>query len=298
MFQMISDRVGFVPGGTNVGLIRHDDGAFTLIDSGLNDTTARKVLRVIRDELKSSVVSIINTHGHADHFGANAFVRKRTGCEIWAPAIEAAIVANPVLQPAMLYGGADPVDALRNKFLLAEATPVTGEIPIGPWDHHGTRLEVIPLPGHSPNQVGFLIDGVFFAADVVFPSAAIEKYRIPYLYGLTDHLASLAEASAIQAVRVVPGHGEAPESIGELASLNLAAIDRTMEVLLELLSEPLSGDALAAATFARLVVPVTDAQGYFLLRPTISAYLAHLERLGAVRFEVIGTNAIWRRTAG
>ena len=96
-------------------------GTSPLIDTGLNDTTARKVLRAVRDELGSRSSPIINTHGHADHFGANAFVHKRTGCDFRAPAIEATVIGNPILQPALLYGGADPVDALRNSFLLAEA---------------------------------------------------------------------------------------------------------------------------------------------------------------------------------
>ncbi|HYJ12687.1 MAG TPA: MBL fold metallo-hydrolase, partial [Thermomicrobiales bacterium] len=268
----------------------------TLIDSGLNDTTARKVLRVVRDDLRSEVVSIINTHGHADHFGANAFLYRRSRCEFWAPTIEAAVIANPILQPVLLFGGADPLDALRNKFLLAESAPVTGEIPIGTWEHRGTQIEVVPLPGHSPNQVGFLIDGAFFVADVVFPSVAIEKYRIPYLFGLTDQLASLESVGNIAASRIIPGHGEAPESIDGLRGINLEAINRTIEALLELLSEPLSGDTLAGMVFARLEVPVTDAQSYFLLRPTISAYLAHLERIDAITFEVTGGTSTWRRT--
>lgn len=295
MYVQVSERVGFVPGGTNVGIIRHDDGTVTLVDSGLNDTTARKVLRGVRDELKTEVVSIINTHGHADHFGANAFVHKRTGCEVWAPAIESAVIANPILQPAMLFGGAAPMDALRNKFLLAEPSPMTGEIPLGTWQHHGTTLEVIPLGGHAPNQVGFLIDGAFFCADVVFPEAAIEKYRIPYLFGLTEHLAALDHAATVSADRVIPGHGEAPESLDALLHLNRAAIERTIEAILTLLDHPMTGDEIAGAVFAALDVPVNDAQGYFLLRPTISAYLAHLNRTGSLTAEVQDGRFIWSR---
>ncbi len=295
MYIEVSERVGFVPGGTNVGIIRHQDGTVTLIDSGLNDTTARKVLRQVRDEMSTEVVSIINTHGHADHFGANAFVHKRTGCEIWAPAIEAAVIANPILQPALLFGGASPMDALRNKFLLAEPSPVTGEIPIGTWEHHGTTIEVVPLAGHAPNQVGFLIDGAFFCADVVFPATAIEKYRIPYLFGLTEHQAALEYAAGIPADRVIPGHGDAPESIHELVALNLTAIDQTVDAILHVLRGPMTGDEVAGEVFARLDVPVFDAQSYFLLRPTISAYLAHLDRIGEVRFVVEEGRAFWTR---
>src|SRR5680860_354713 len=134
MYVSLTDRVGFVPGGTNIGIIRNDETHDTIIDSRLNDTTARKVLRTVRDELGSGVVAILNTHGHADHFGANAFVRKRTGCEVWAPEIEATVIRHPILQPAFLYGGADPMDGLRSRFLLAEASPVDGEAGFGPQE--------------------------------------------------------------------------------------------------------------------------------------------------------------------
>lgn len=295
MYVQFSDTVGFVPGGTNIGIVRIANDGVLLIDSGLNDTTARKVLRVVRDELHANVVAIINTHGHADHFGANAFVQKRTGCEIWAPAIEATVVANPLLQPVLLYGGADPMDALRNKFLLAEPSAVTGEIQHGTQSLHGCTFEVVPLPGHSPNQVGLRFDDVLFCADVLFPEAAVEKYRIPYLFGLTEHLESIEATANDDATHFVPGHGAHTEDISSLVALNREAIQRTIEAILALLAVPMSGDDLAAALFQRLDVPVLDAQSYYLLRPTISAYLAHLERQGLLQFTVESGRALWSR---
>lgn len=295
MFVALSDWVGYVPGGTNVGIIRNDDTHVTLVDSGLNDTIARKVLRCVRDELDSEVVAILNTHGHADHFGANAFVVKRTGCEVWAPPIESSTIRHPVMQPAMLYGGADPLDALRSRFLLAEPSPLDGEVLAGSQEFMGTTMDLIPLPGHSPNQLGVLVDGVFFCADVVFPPAAIDKYRIPYLFGLTDHLASLEKAGAIAARSVVPGHGPHVEALDDLVTLNRSAIDRTLECLREILTSPRTSDEVCAALFIRLDVPVTDAQGYFLLKPTVNAYLAHLDRLGEATCEIVDRQALWRR---
>ncbi len=85
MYQALTDRVGFVPGGTNVGVVRIDTRHVIIIDSGLNDTIARRVLRAVKDELYSEVVAIVSTHGHADHFGAHAFVKKRTGATVLAP---------------------------------------------------------------------------------------------------------------------------------------------------------------------------------------------------------------------
>ncbi|MBA2469267.1 MAG: MBL fold metallo-hydrolase [Chloroflexia bacterium] len=295
MFIPLSDRVGYVPGGTNIGVIRNDDSHVTLIDSGLNDTIARKVLRSVRDELGSEVVAILNTHGHADHFGANAFVVKRTGCEVWAPAIEATTIQHPVMQPAMLFGGADPMDALRNRFLLAEASPLDGELIAGKQRFMGTDIELVALPGHSPNQMGMLVDGVFFGADVVFPRAAIEKYRLPYLFGLTDHLASLDVALTIIASAVVPGHGPHAESLDELVELNRETIERTLDCIRDVLRTRATSDDICARVFTVLDVPVSDAQGYFLLKPTINAYLAHLDRIGDVLCEIVDKRALWSR---
>lgn len=127
VYEALTDRVGFVPGGVNIGVIRIDDRHVLLVDSGLNDSTARKVLRWIKEALDSEVVGILTTHGHADHFGAHAFVVKRTGARVFAPEHDAAVIRNPLLQTVFLYGGADPLDSLRSRFLLAEASVVDEE---------------------------------------------------------------------------------------------------------------------------------------------------------------------------
>lgn len=160
MFQQLGERVGVVVGGTNVGIIRIDSKRVILINTGLNDTTAREVLRVVRDELRSEVVAILITHGHADHFGANAFVVKRTNARVYAPDLDEQVLRFPLMQSILLYGGADPMDALRTKFLLAEAGPVDEIVKAGQLEIEGIQIEAISLAGHSINQLGYLIDGV------------------------------------------------------------------------------------------------------------------------------------------
>ncbi len=295
MYEALSDRVGVVLGGTNVGIVRIDDRKVLLIDTGLNDTTARKVLRAVRDELDSEVAGILTTHAHADHFGAHSFVVKRTGARVFAPGLEEAVIRNPLMQPILLYGGADPLDALRSKFLLAEGCNVDEVIESGAREVLGVSIEVVPLPGHSPNQMGFLVDGVFSCADVVFPRGAIEKYRLPYLFGLTTHLESLDRARGLQCSVVVPGHGPVLESIEPIAGENLAVIERAMGAIEDIVRQPKSSDEVCAELFQRMEVPVSDAQGYYLLRPTVLAYLSHLERLGMTELLIERKAAVWRR---
>ncbi|MGB3330261.1 MAG: MBL fold metallo-hydrolase [Thermomicrobiales bacterium] len=295
MYQHLNGRSGVVVGGTNVGIVRIDDQRVILIDSGLNDTTARKVLRAVRDDLGSEVVAILNTHGHADHFGANAFTVKRTGASVWAPDLDEMTLRHPLMQAIMLYGGADPVDAIRTKFLVAEPSPVDHIVHAGVIEIEGIRIEAISLAGHSMNQLGYLVDGVFYCADVVFPQAALEKYPIPYLFGLTEHLQALDRASQVACSTVVPGHGPVETAMEEPVARNRAVIDRVLATIPDLLAEPTTTDDLAQRLFNALDVPVNDASGYYLLKPTVAAYLAHLERHGAIEHLVDHRSAYWRR---
>ena len=293
MPTQLSQRVYVLEGGSNIGVIIASDGRAVLIDSGLNDTPARKALRFVQNELGTEIAAIINTHGHADHFGGNAWLVKRTGAIVFAPDLDEMTLRHPLMQPIMLYGGADPADALRTSFLVADASPVDGIVEVGTGTYAGVELEAISLCGHSMNQIGYLVDGVFFCADVVFPAATLEKYPIPYLYGLTEHLEALEKARTVECSHVVPGHGPVLESIDELAQLNLDAIDRVIATITGIVDRPLMADEICRSLFQRMDLAMADPQAYYLLRPTVQAYLAHMERIGVLRIEMQEQSVVW-----
>lgn len=293
--EQLAEGVYVAPGGTNIGVILADDGRAVLIDTGLNDTPARKVLRAVQDELKTEVRAILTTHGHADHFGGNAFVVKRTGATVYAPDIDELTLRHPIMQTVMLYGGADPVDTLRTRFLVADDSPVHGILTSGSHVVEGVDIEIVSLPGHSINQMGFVVNGVFFCADVVFPEATLVKYPIPYLFGLTDHLDALDFALTVECSWVVPGHGPTTPQIDSLVQRNREAIDTVIGAILDGLDRPRLADEISADLFRRLDAPVDDEQAYFLLRPTVSAYLAHLQRNGEIEVETVDRQVRWRR---
>jgi glyoxylase-like metal-dependent hydrolase (beta-lactamase superfamily II) len=163
----IGERVWIVPGGVNIGVLANEDGQIVLVDTGLNDTSAKKALKAVREELGGEVLAILTTHAHADHYGGNATVVKRTGAKVHAPAFDEAFLRYPLLQPIFLYGGADPLDTLRGRFLLADPSPVDVIVQPGPHEVAGIPIEAIPLFGHSPGQLGYMVADVFFCADVV-----------------------------------------------------------------------------------------------------------------------------------
>src|SRR5690242_13751863 len=226
MLVELGPRTFVAPGGVNVRVLRGDDGRLVLIDAGLNETSAKKALKAAREEAGGEVVAIVTTHAHADHFGGNAAVVKRTGAKVYAPAFDEAFLRYPFLQPIALYGGADPLDTLRGNFLLATPSPVDEVIEPGPLTIAGVEMEIIPLYGHSPGQIGVLVDDVFYCADVVLPASVLDKYRIPYLYSVTDHLAALERARAVPCKAAVPGHGPVVDDLGALIDLNRSLVEQ------------------------------------------------------------------------
>jgi len=296
VFAELNGCAGVIPGGVNVGVLRAGGNRVVLVDTGLNETSGKKVLKTIREELGADVVAILTTHAHADHFGANATVVKRTGARVYAPAPDEAVLRYPLLQPSLLYGGADPIDALRGRFLLADASPVDTVVQPGPLSVEGINIDVIPLHGHSPGQVGYLVDGVFYCADVVLPAAVLEKYRIPYLYSVTDHLGALAHAATVRYVAAVPGHGAVESFLGALLSVNRDLIDRVAARVLDLAQRPSTAETILTGLLRSFDAVVEDAPSFYLLQPTVFAFLSHLNRQGAMAHEVVGAQSLWRAT--
>lgn len=293
----LSAGVWVIPGGVNIGVVAGEDGRVVLVDTGLNDTSAKKALKAVREGLGAEVAAILTTHAHADHFGGNAMVVRRTGATVHAPAVDEATLRYPLLQPALLFGGADPPTTLRGGFLLADPSPVDAVVQAGPWEVAGLAFEAVPLFGHSPGQLGYVVGDVFFCADVVLPETVLDRYRIPYLFSLTDHLVALDRARAVPHRAAVPGHGAVLEAgaLDGLIDVNAALATRVADAVLELTKEPRTAESLLRDLLVRFGAPVADAPSFYLLQPTVFAYLSHLHREGEIAHEVEGGQSLWAR---
>lgn len=291
--QMVSERVGVIAGGVNIGVVQAGSGRCFMIDAGLNDTAAKKALKAIREDLGDEVVAILTTHGHADHFGGNATVVKRTGAKVHAPAFDEAFLRYPLLQPACLFAGADPPASMRGHFMLADASPVDVVIDGPKIEIEGVEIDVVNLSGHSPNQQGYLIDGVFFCADVILPESILEKHKIPYLFGVKNHLAALERCTEIPAAAVIPGHGPLLDSINDVRDLNRLLMRDVADRIVSFCAQPTAGGDVLAQLLDHYGAVPQDAPAYYLLHPTVFAFLAYLQDEGRLRHEICGARSLW-----
>lgn len=295
MIQHLNGRAHVAPGGVNIGVVFAGDDKAILIDTGLNDTSVRKVLRHLRESGRT-VSSIVTTHGHADHFGGNAFAVKRTGARVYAPAWDETVLRYPLFQPLTLFAGADPPQSMRGSFMLADASPVDVIYGPGTLEIDGVAFQVIGLPGHSGNQMGLLVDDVFYCADVVLPERVLELYRMPYLYSARDHISSLQVALDVDFVAAVPGHGPIIEDIRPIVQQNLDIVHDVADRIVTIAATPRMPEDILAEVLQEIGANPQDPAAYYLLHPTVFAFLTYLEADGRLVHCIERGRSLWQAT--
>jgi glyoxylase-like metal-dependent hydrolase (beta-lactamase superfamily II) len=228
-----------IEGPTNLGVIENN-GEVILIDSGNDKESGRKINKLL-NEKGWRLRAIINTHSNADHIGANDYLQRMTGCEIWAPAIEQAFIEYPQLESSFLWGGF-PVKEMTSKFFQAKPSKVSKIL--DPQAYSGSeQFRIVALPGHFFNMVGVLtVDKVFFLADCMFGENILSKYCIPFVYDVAGYKETLHRVGETEAEFYVMSHGEVLMDIGPAVHQNLAIVAEIEEKIVEIVAEPLGFD--------------------------------------------------------
>lgn len=288
MYELIqaAEHTYYIESPAKIGLVQ-TGGTVALIDSGSDKEAGRKVRQHL-DARGLKLSAIYNTHSNADHIGGNQYLQRQTGCAVYAPGVEAAFTRDPILEPSFLYGGCPP-KPLRHKFLLAQPSDVQV------LDPKACPLEVIPLPGHFFDMVGYRTeDDVVFLADCLSSRETLEKYRVSFLYDVAAYLDTLDRVAAMEAALFVPAHAAATEDIAPLARYNRDQVYAVAEDLLDLLAEPLAFEEVLRRLFRRYHLTM-DFQQYVLVGSTVKSYLAWLLDGGRVTAAFDDCRLLWRK---
>lgn len=168
-----------------------------VIDPGLEP---EKIIEKL-ESLGVTPAAILNTHGHGDHIGGNAALKRRwPACPIIIGVGDAPKLTDPTKNLSVAFGA-----ALRSP--PADVTVRGGQT----YEVAGFTLEILDVPGHSVGHVVYLWKGhqpyIAFVGDVIF-AGSIGRADFPdgdperLLSGIRSKLFTLPDETLL-----LSGHG-------------------------------------------------------------------------------------------
>lgn len=284
----INDKIYYIDGLTKVGIIKINDNDVCLIDSG-NDKDAGRKIKKILEENNWNLVAIYITHSNADHIGGNKYLQKEYGCKIYAYGIEKTFTSNTILESSFLYGGY-PFDDLRHKFLMAkdsECEYLTNDV-------LPSFMEIIKLPGHFFDMIGFKIDNVYFIADSLSSKSVLDKYQVGFIYDVKEYLNTLEKIKNISDGIFIPSHAEVTSDIKPLVDYNINKVHEIIDKILDICSNPIAFEDILKEIFTYYNL-IMNSQQYVLVGSTIKSYLSYLKDIEKIEVIFENNKMLWKK---
>ena len=275
---------------TNVGIYLNDDNSVFLIDTGINDKSAQKILAAL-DEKGWSVKAVLLTHAHTDHAGGCRYITEHTGCKAYATEAERIFVEYPDLEPAMVFGSFPCCD-FRTKVMNTPACKVEDireiELPAG--------FEIFHLPGHFADMIGFRTpDDVYFTADGVISPKTLERSPMSYIFDVERQFETLEKIKSLDGKLCVPSHDAPTRNIALLAQKNIEALHKVNEDILEFLQTPQTAEVLAQMFADKWNLP-QEFMYHVMTSSGVKAHLTYLRHKGRVEYFFEGAKMLWKKS--
>jgi glyoxylase-like metal-dependent hydrolase (beta-lactamase superfamily II) len=275
----------YVPGMTNVCIYKD-----YVIDPGKNRHVdwARPEASFGRPISRALV-----THAHEDHFWHAGDLRDK-GTAIYAPSGERAMIEDIAIHTNGFFLWVKPPEEMKPWYFRGRSCPVDGTV-----EGLEMPLKVVPLPGHTDAQAGYLTpDGVLVAADSMVAKDVWDTTGIFYFTDVPETRRTLKGImdNTAGADWVLPTHTEllTPGQAAELAEVNMRGLDRLERLVLDAAGQK-GASTEAVTTRVCLALDMKDEFSVHLVGETIvRAFLHSLYEAGAIDYELKGHQVLWR----
>lgn len=196
--------------GANMFLLETAPDELTLIDTGIPGSRST-VLNAVQQLGKTphQLKHILVTHADIDHAGSLHGIAQATGATVYAseksvPYLRDA--STPPHIPAVMKVLTSPLQSM-----LQKAATVDKEVRNGQTLNIGGGIQVIAVPGHTPDNVAYYWEDkqTVFAADLFFAQNGLGLTPAPISWDMDAAKESARKVLALQPTIICTGHGNA-----------------------------------------------------------------------------------------
>lgn len=274
-FTKIKGNTYYIDSPTSIGIYVFKNKFCLLIDSGINNSSARKIDEILKQN-NLHVKYIINTHSHLDHCGGNHFFKENyPGTLVYTSSKERVCMENPEFNYIKIFSSI-PMKKLTENIKPFE---VDFTLDYGITKINDEKFEILALAGHSQEDIGIITpEKVCFLGDSVFSYETLKKYPFPFLFNIETQINTLNSLKNVAADYFITGHGKDVYSKDEfniLIEKNLDSINENMDFILELLDQPYTKEEILENILVYNDISLTFRR-YMLDLTSISAFIAYL----------------------
>ncbi|GAP22984.1 MBL fold metallo-hydrolase [Leptolinea tardivitalis] len=148
-----------------------DGHELTLIDTGMHNNGNNILLYISKIGFSSeNLKRILITHSDSDHYGSAAFLKNKTGAQIWTSQIEADAMKNGSSSREIKPKGIGVIFfPLLMSFLTSPPVEVDRILINGELLPILSGIQVISSPGHTPGHISFYLpkENILIAGDAI-----------------------------------------------------------------------------------------------------------------------------------
>lgn len=233
------------------------------VDGLLVDTGCHFAMPELSRALKRQQVhTIVNTHHHEDHIGANARISREHGAAIWAHPLALPFLRDPRRIQMHLY---------RRIFwglpLPSEGREIAAEVSTDRY-----RFQVIHVGGHSPDHIVLYEprEGWIFSGDI-FIGGKDRAMRPDY--NVAEIIAALERMAALPLSWLFPGSGSVRENPGDEIAAKAAQMQELRTEIRTLHQRGMSEKQIARTLLGRDGFIRYISGGHFSAANLVRAYL-------------------------